>query len=71
MRPDKLTLKAQEALQEAQQLAEEMSHQQIEADHLLKALLAQEEGIVNFLTQVYGGKVGKIVNIGWAQEIKF
>jgi len=37
----------------------------------LTQVAAQEEGIVNFLTQVYGGKVGKIVNIGWAQEAKF
>lgn len=38
MRLDKLTIKAQEALQEAQSLAEGKNHQQIEAVHLLHAL---------------------------------
>ena len=37
----------------------------------LTQVTAQEQGIVNFLTQVYGGKVGKIVNIGWAQKVEF
>jgi len=37
----------------------------------LTQVAVQEQGIVNFLTQVYGGEVGKIVNIGWAQEVKF
>jgi ATP-dependent Clp protease ATP-binding subunit ClpB len=46
MRLDKLTLKAQEAVQQAQHLAEQHNHQQIEVGHLLAALLEQEEGIV-------------------------
>ena len=46
MRFDKFTLKAQEALQEAQALAEKHEHQQIEPEHLLLALLQQSEGIV-------------------------
>ncbi len=46
MRFDKFTLKAQEAVQQAQHLAEQRSHQQIEVGHLLAALLEQEEGIV-------------------------
>lgn len=37
----------------------------------LTQVTAQEQGVVNFLTQVYGGKVGKIMNIGWAQEVQF
>jgi ATP-dependent Clp protease ATP-binding subunit ClpB len=46
MRFDKLTLKAQEALQSAQELAAQRDHQQIEPLHLLAALLQQREGIV-------------------------
>jgi len=46
MRFDRFTLKAQEALQEAQALAEKHEHQQIEPEHLLYALLRQSEGIV-------------------------
>ncbi len=41
---DRLTIKAQEALQGAQRDAEERGHQQIEIEHLLHALLDQEGG---------------------------
>ncbi|MGH9794315.1 MAG: ATP-dependent chaperone ClpB [Candidatus Acidiferrales bacterium] len=46
MRYDKLTIKAQEALQAAQEIAAQRDHQQIEPLHLLAALLQQREGIV-------------------------
>jgi len=45
MRFDKFTIKAQEAVQEAQQIAEQYNHQAIEPEHLLLALLRQPEGI--------------------------
>ena len=54
MRFDKLTLKAQEALQEAQALAEKYEHQQVEPEHLLLALLQQSEGIVPQVFQKLG-----------------
>jgi len=44
MRLDKLTIKSQEALAEAQSLASARGHAAIEAGHLLAALLAQPEG---------------------------
>jgi ATP-dependent Clp protease ATP-binding subunit ClpB len=43
---DKLTYKAQEALQGAQELAQQLSHNQLEPAHLLRTLLAQEEGLI-------------------------
>ncbi len=46
MRFDKFTLKAQQAVQGAQELAQTMNHGQIEPAHLLRTLLAQEEGLV-------------------------
>ncbi|MEW6386581.1 MAG: ATP-dependent chaperone ClpB [Thermodesulfobacteriota bacterium] len=46
MRLDKLTIKAQEALQGAQELARRLNHPQIEPAHLLRTLLAQEEGLI-------------------------
>ncbi len=46
MRFDKFTIKAQEAVQEAQELAESKKQQQILAAHLLEVLLTQEQGIV-------------------------
>ncbi|MGH7356937.1 MAG: ATP-dependent chaperone ClpB [Candidatus Rokuibacteriota bacterium] len=46
MRLDKFTIKAQEALQSAQTLADQHGHQAIEPEHLLTALLGQAEGVV-------------------------
>ncbi|NPA90739.1 MAG: ATP-dependent chaperone ClpB [Chloroflexi bacterium] len=46
MRLDKFTQKAQEALLEAQHLAQEYNHPQIDPEHLLKALITQEGGVV-------------------------
>jgi ATP-dependent Clp protease ATP-binding subunit ClpB len=46
MRLDKLTYKAQEALQAAQDLARRLNHPQIEPAHLLRELLAQEDGLI-------------------------
>ena len=46
MNINKYTEKAQEAVLAAQQLAESMSHPQIEPEHLLVALVEQPEGIV-------------------------
>ncbi len=54
MDPNKLTLKAQEALQEAKSIAEKKHHQQIEVEHLLSALLAQKDGIVIPILQKLG-----------------
>ena len=46
MRLEKLTQKAQAALQEAQALAEQYNHAAVEPEHLLAALLKQEGGVV-------------------------
>jgi ATP-dependent Clp protease ATP-binding subunit ClpB len=46
MRLDKFTLRAQEAIQAAIELAERNQHQQVEPEHLLAAMLEQPEGIV-------------------------
>ena len=54
MRLDKLTTKSQEALQQAQSLAEKRNHQAIDVEHLLFALLGQKEGVVLSLLQKLG-----------------
>ncbi len=46
MRFDKFTLKAQEAIQKAQQMGDKYGHQQIEPEHLLRAILEQKEGVI-------------------------
>ena len=42
MQPDRLTIKSQEALQEAQRIAQGFSHQQMDGEHLMLALIGQE-----------------------------
>ncbi len=54
MRLDKLTIKSQEALQNAQSLAEKRNHQAIDVEHLFMALLGQKEGVVFSLLQKLG-----------------
>jgi len=51
---DKLTVKAQEALQRAQQLAEDRGHSQLLPLHLLAALLDEEQRLVRPLMQKIG-----------------
>ncbi|HCU26036.1 MAG TPA: type VI secretion system ATPase TssH, partial [Deltaproteobacteria bacterium] len=54
MRLDKFTIKAQEAVLQAQHLAAEHGNQQVEPDHLLLALLDQDEGLVAPILQRHG-----------------
>ncbi len=51
---NRLTEKAQEALTQAQGLAAEYSHGQIEGEHLLLALLRQSDGVVPLIIQSLG-----------------
>jgi ATP-dependent Clp protease ATP-binding subunit ClpB len=46
MRLDKLTIKLQEALQEAINLAQERNHQQVDVEHLIYTLLRQQESML-------------------------
>ena len=43
------TIKSQEAIQQAQQLAQEMGHQQIENEHIFKAIMMVDENVTPFL----------------------
>jgi ATP-dependent Clp protease ATP-binding subunit ClpB len=56
IRFDKLTLKAEQALQEAQERAGERNHQELTGLHLLAALLKQGEGIVGPIVQKLGAR---------------
>jgi ATP-dependent Clp protease ATP-binding subunit ClpB len=60
MRLDKLTTKSQEALQQAQSLAEKRNHQAIDVEHLLFALLGQKEGVVLSLLQKLGAPMSPL-----------
>jgi ATP-dependent Clp protease ATP-binding subunit ClpB len=57
VRLDKLTIKAQEAVQDAQRLADGHHHQQIEVEHLALALIQQPEGLVPSLLKKLGASL--------------
>jgi len=68
MRLDKLTLKAQEAIAQAQELALEEGHQEITPEHLLLALLDQKEGVVGPILEKIGIK--KNIELRVKEELK-
>ena len=57
------TIKSQEALQQAQQLAQSLGHQQIENEHLFKAILEVDENVVPFILKKLN------VNLGMLNQI--
>ncbi len=61
IRFDKLTIKAQEALQSAHELAQKQNHQEVDCEHLLSALLEQSEGLVSPLFQKLGLQPEKVL----------
>src|SRR6266481_4413254 len=65
MKFDKFTVKAQEAVQAAQSLADQGNHQALEPEHLLLALLQQQEGVVGPLLAKLGARPEAI-----AQEVQ-
>lgn len=59
---DKFTLKAQEVVLQAQTMAQEFGHQQVEVPHLLKSLLSDPEGIPQAILKKTGANFGLILN---------
>src|SRR5262249_36090180 len=57
---DKLTVKAQEAVQAAQHLAQDRGNPQLLPIHLLSALLDEEQGVVRPLIQKVGANQGQL-----------
>ncbi|MFZ1072518.1 MAG: AAA family ATPase, partial [Verrucomicrobiia bacterium] len=60
MQPEKLTQKSQEALQEAQRIARELSHQELDGEHLALALIGQGESLIPDLLEKIGVPVAKL-----------
>ena len=54
MQFDKFTVKSQEAVQGAQNLAQSKGHQEVQPEHLMKILLDQPEGVVTPILQKMG-----------------
>ncbi len=60
---NKLTVKAQEAVQEAQREAENQGHAELSVEHLLSSLLKQSEGLVRPLLEKLGVHISKLQNL--------
>ena len=65
MDPNRLTEKAQEAIRQAQALAERLGHPQIDVEHLAVALLTQEGGVAARNRRASGSNssVGRMLSI--------
>lgn len=60
MRFDKFTIKSQELIQSSQSLATQQNHQQIEPEHLLAAMLSEQEGVTTAILNKLGVSPGTI-----------
>jgi ATP-dependent Clp protease ATP-binding subunit ClpB len=63
MNLNNFTIKSQEAIQQAQQLAQELGHQQIENEHIFKAITTVDENVTPFLLKKLN------INVGLFQQI--
>ncbi|MGG7034211.1 MAG: ATP-dependent chaperone ClpB [Flavobacterium sp.] len=63
MKLNKFTIKSQEAIQLSQQLAQSFGHQQIENEHILKAIFETDENVTPFLLKKLN------VNVSLFQQI--
>lgn len=61
MRTDKLTIKTRDALVDAQEMAASLKHQELTPEHLLAALIKQQDGIVAPLVQKVGAQPEAII----------
>jgi ATP-dependent Clp protease ATP-binding subunit ClpB len=60
MQMDRLTIKSQEALQEAQRIAQGYSHQEVDGEHLLLALIGQADSLIPDLLEKVGVPPAKL-----------
>ncbi|MDX1753219.1 MAG: ATP-dependent chaperone ClpB [Salinimicrobium sediminis] len=63
MNLNNFTIKSQEAIQQAQHLAQELGHQQIENEHIFKAITLVDENVTPFLLKKLN------INVGLFQQI--
>ncbi len=62
MRYDKFTIKSQELIQNAQDLASRQKNSQLEPEHLLSAMLTETEGIAGAILQKMGVAPGQVAS---------
>lgn len=69
MRLDRLTIKAQEAVQDAQKISEQHHNQYVDVEHLVLALINSEDGIIVPILKKLGADIKSLKN-GLEREIK-
>ena len=60
MRPDRMTTKSQEAFREALDIASRRGNPELVPEHLVLAMLAQEDGVARPLLQKAGGDPARL-----------
>jgi len=60
MEQERFTIKSQEALRKAEEIARGMSHQEVDGEHLLLALIAQPESLIPELLEKLGAAAGRM-----------
>src|SRR2546421_1896867 len=60
MQLDRLTIKSQQALQEAQRIAQGYSHQEVDGEHLMLALIGQADSLIPDLLEKIGVPAAKL-----------
>src|SRR5256886_15185868 len=60
MQMDRLTIKSQEALQEAQRIAQGFTHQEVDGEHLLLAMIGQQDSLIAGLLEKIGVPAAKL-----------
>ena len=60
MQLDRLTIKSQEAMQEAQNIARSLSHQEVDGEHLMLAMMGQQESLIPDLLEKVGVPVARL-----------
>jgi len=70
IRFEKFTVKAQEAMQAAQSLADQHNHQSMEPEHLLLALLQQREGVVGPVLAKLGAARPEVIQRALEQALE-
>ncbi len=63
MNINNFTIKSQEAIQQAQQLAQELGHQQVENEHIYKAISLVDENVLPFLLKKINANEGLVLQI--------
>ncbi|TVZ54945.1 ATP-dependent Clp protease ATP-binding subunit ClpB [Lutibacter sp. Hel_I_33_5] len=65
------TIKSQETIQQAQQLAQEMGHNQIENEHIFKALFSVDENVLPFILKKLNININVVQQILEKQLVSF